>query len=271
MATAHGDKLTSLRLLASPVLPMVFGFRAPFSAQLLVPIAVTFLIYVALIALFAYGAVKTHRENVSILYFVAIVFPFIYVLSSKAVYGAPRFALVLTPLLALLAAQLARSFPRAVALLAIVGAVSAITLYRMEEWFTATPPKTSYAHGVGPRHVSQWVPWNLGPLVSTLDRLHLDHVYTDYWIAYRLDFDTRERIVAASNYLRGVTFDHGQAIANAPPADRWPPYTLAVKRARHGFVFYRPIVNTSPIIPQLRSHGYRAYTVDTFVVYAPRA
>ena len=48
----------SLRLLVSPLLPMMLGLRAPLTAQLLVPSKVlTYAVYAGLIALFAYGAV----------------------------------------------------------------------------------------------------------------------------------------------------------------------------------------------------------------------
>ena len=44
-----------------------------------------------------------------------------------------------------------------------------------------------------------YAPRSFAPLIATLDRLGIDHVYADYWIAYRLDFATQERIIAAEN------------------------------------------------------------------------
>ena len=67
--------LRSLRLLASPTLPMLVGLRVPLSAKLLLPSALTYLVYVGLVALFIYGAYKVpasldlasvrHRSGVS--------------------------------------------------------------------------------------------------------------------------------------------------------------------------------------------------------------
>jgi hypothetical protein len=270
---AYGDKLRSLRLLASPVLPMMAGLRAPFSAELLLPKALTYLIYVGLGALVVYGAFKARHRNASILYFVVAVFPFVYVISPKTVWavGTPRFIIVLTPVLALLVSQLATRYARATAILALAAVISVVTLHRMDVWFRAVPGKTTNAKGLGPRHAVQWVPRDLSTLVSALDRLDLDHVYADYWLAYRLDFDTGERIIAAENRFTHLTFVRGQAIPSSPSGARRPAYELEVQRARHGFVFYRQISRSVPIIPQLERHGYRRYLVGSFVVYAPPA
>jgi hypothetical protein len=267
----YGDKARSLRLLASPVLPMMVGLRAPFSAELLLPAALTYLLYVGLVGLFIYGAFRTRHKNSSILYFVAAVFPFIYVISPKTVsaVGTPRFIVVLTPILALLFAQVATKYLRAVAILALAGVISVVTLHRMDVWFRAVPAQTTLAKGLGPRHTVQWVPRDLRPLISALDGLGLDHVYADYWLAYRIDFDTRERIVAVENGFTQVTFEGGQAIPSPQPDVRYPPYDREVQGARHGFIFYRQTVGSVPIITQLEQHGYGRYVVDSYIVYAP--
>jgi hypothetical protein len=267
----YGDYVRSLRLLASPSLPMMIGLRAPFSTELLVPAALTYLIYVAFAALFAYGAIKTRRSDASILYVVAAAFPFVYATSPKTILalGIPRYITVLTPVLALLFAQMATTYARAAAILALACVVSVVTLHRMDAWFRGVPSPTSNARGLGPRHATQWVPRDLSRLTSALDDLGLRHVYADYWLAYRLDFDTHERIVAVESRFFGVTFDHGQAVPSAGPDVRYPPYESAVRSARHGFVFYRQIVDSIPIVSALARHGYRRHAVGSFVIYAP--
>ena len=267
----YGDRTRSLRLLVSPVLPMMVGLRAPFSADLLLPAALTYLVYVGLVAAFVYGAFRTRHRSSSILYVVIAVFPFVYVISPKTVYslGRPRFIVVLGPVLALLLAQLATRYVRAAAILALACVVTVVTLHRMDDWFRAPPSQVTHAKGLGPRHVAQWVPRNLGPLISGLDALGLDHVYADYWLAYRLDFDTRERIVAVENRFTNLTFERGQAVPSFQRDVRYPPYDRAVRRARHGFVFYRQTVGSVPIVAQLEQHGYRRYEVGSYVVYAP--
>ncbi len=54
---------------------------------------------------------------------------------------------------------------------------------------TATPSPTRTSMG-------RRLPRSLSPLVAELDRLGISRVFTNYWLAYRLDFDTNERIVA---------------------------------------------------------------------------
>jgi hypothetical protein len=109
----------------------------------------------------------------------------------------------------------------------------------------------------------QAVPRDLGPLLSALDRLGLEHVYADYWLAYRLDFDTRERIVAVESRFA--------ALPSSREDVRYRPYERAVKRARHGFVFYRQTVGSVPMVPQLEQQGYRRHVVGSYVIYAPAA
>lgn len=268
----YGDKLRSLRLLASPVLPMMTGLRAPYSAELLVPpAALTYLIYVALIALFVVGAVRAWHRDASILYVVTAVFPFVYALSPKTSVslGTPRFIVVLTPVLVLLLAQLATSYRRALALLVITGVVSVVTLHRMDDWFRGTPRTVTHADGLGPRHTVQWVPRDLGPLIAELDRLRLRHVYAEYWLAYRLNFDTDERLVAAGNAFQDVSVVDGQAVPSTPEPDRYPPYGREIRDSRHGFVFYRQILDSIPIVRKLERAGYRRHDVGSFVVYEP--
>jgi hypothetical protein len=133
-------------------------------------------------------------------------------------------------------------------------------LRRMDTWLTAARP-----------HWPPSVPRDFSPLISTLDTLGLDRVYANYWIAYRLDFETQERIVAAElpGVIDGVTFDHGRAIPSPDLPGRYPPYRREVRAVRHGFVFFRNTLRASPIARQLTAHGYRRYPVGPFIVFAP--
>jgi hypothetical protein len=244
------------RAFVSPVLPMMVGLRAPLSQERLLPAAMTFLAFAVLAALFVYGAYRTRHKNSSIIYLVAAVFPFIWAVSPRTFFGMdPRYVVVLTPVLALLAAQAVTTWWRAAAIIALLGAVSIVTLHRMEP----VPPPQPMA------------PRNIDPLIRTLDRLGLNRVYAKYWVAYVLDFDTRERIIAVENKFNSVTFTNGQADVPDDPVVRYAPYQREVRDARHGFVFFRDGLSSVPIVPLLTRHGYRPYTVGPFVVYAPPA
>ena len=209
----------------------------------------------------------------SILYVVAAVFPFVYVLSPKTslALGTPRYLVVLTPVLVLLVAQVATRYYRAVALLALVAVISIVTLHRMDDWFRDTPRPITQATASGLAHTVQLVPRDLGPLVAGLDALGLDHVYTDYWLAYRLDFDTKERIVAVEDRLTSLAVRDGNVVPARRETVRYPPYEREVRGARHGFVFYRSLVDSAAVVPKLERLGYRRRDAGSFVIFAPPA
>ena len=246
-----------LRAFVSPLLPMMIGLRSPFTAQLLLPHLLAYLVYAILLVLFVIGAIRTRRRNASILYAVAIVFPFIYAIAPQTRNTVePRYIVMATPILTLLLAQLATTYPRAISGLLIACVVSTVTLHRMDE--AVSRPNQLDA-----------VPRDLSPLVSTLDRLGLDRVYAAYALAYRLDFDTNERILAVHNGLDTATFSHGQVTPPPDPFPRRADWEGEIASARHGFVLFRQDVPRVLIVPQLERRGYRRYRVQNFVVFAP--
>ena len=250
----------SLRLLASPVLPMTLGLRSPFSQDLFIPsAALTYLVYAGLLALGVYGAVRTRHSSASLLYTVAAVFPLLYAIDRRTSFisGWPQYTVVVTPILALLLAQLGTRYVRGVALIAVAGAISVVSVPRMQAWFEKPQP-------------IPYAPRDFSPLIATLDSLGVDRVYADYWIAYRLTFATRERIVAIENRFDAVTFRNGRATLPSDPGVRYRPYERKVAAdAEHGFVFFRRTLRSVPIAGQLERHGYERHTVGPFVVFAP--
>src|SRR5262249_57699255 len=82
-------------------------------------------------------------------------------------------------------------------------------------------------------------PNDFRPLINTLDRLGVRYVYSTHWVAYRLAFETDERIIGVKNDFTGVSFSHGQAQpALNPFFIRYPPYERAVRRHPHAFVLH---------------------------------
>jgi dolichyl-phosphate-mannose-protein mannosyltransferase len=252
---AHG-----LRILASPLLPMMLGLRAPLGQELLLPGPLTYAVYAGALALFAYGAVVTRARNVSILYAVAAVFPLIWPISHRVTVltSAPSFLIVLSPVLALLVAQLATTELRGVLVLAAALVVSIVSIDRMDAWL-----------GSGQPHWPPTVPRSLSPLVTTLDRLRLDRVYANYWIAYRLTFDTDEHVVAAQYPYKGLRLECGRAEPAPAAPGRYAPYQREVRGSPHGFVFFRSDPLDRGVLRTLARGGYRRQSVGPFLVYAP--
>jgi hypothetical protein len=243
-----------LRIFLSPLMPMILGIRHIGTQARVLPEALTLLLELILALLFAYGALRSIRRNVSILYVVAVVFPFVYAISGFTIESSdPRYLVVLTPVLALLFAQLATTRIRGAALLALGAVVSIVILH------TAIVQH--------PREVDP--PRDFRPLISTLDRLGVHYVYSSHWVAYRLAFETNERIIGVKNdWSHGVHWTGTQATPGPDLFIRYPPWERAVAEHKHAFVFYRD--QLPPIVPQLRHFGYRAVDVGPLVVYVLR-
>jgi hypothetical protein len=250
---AHSTYWHRLRVFVSPLLPMILGVREPGTQRLLLPHLLTDLVLAILAGLFAYSAVRAiraYRGNTFILYVVALAFPFVYAISAYTIESAdPRYLVVLTPVLALLLAQLASTRVRGAALLAL-GTLVSVGLVHI-----------AIVH----HHPEVDPPRDFRPLISTLDRLGVHYVFSSHWVAYRLAFETNERIVAVKNNWEYVTWDGKQAQPKVPAFIRYAPYERAVRGHRHAFVFYRD--QLPPIAADLRRFGYRTTVVGSLVVY----
>ena len=253
--------MRSLRILISPILAMTVGLRAPYSATLLIPSGiVTWLIYVGLLAAFGWGAWKFRNTNVSLFYAIVLVFPFLYAIPRKSSYitGFPQYTTVLTPVLALLFAQVATRYWRSVAVFAVAILIAVVSIPRMEAWVRQP--------GTPPGFLS---PRSFQPLADELDRMQIKDVYADYWIAWRLNFDMRERIVAVENWSREVTFPGGKAVPGVDPTVRWPPFDRQVRAApRNAFVYWTETYKDVTIVPALVAHGYQPTVVGPWVIFA---
>jgi hypothetical protein len=247
-----------LRVFVSPLLPIMLGLRYPFSQATVLPGPLSNFVYgitVVLVAVVAYRLLK-RRPNVSMLVVVALVFPFLYAISAWTVESSdPRYLIVLTPVLALLLAQLAIRPLAGVALVLAVGAVTGNTLHN---FYRDAQAQAAAAAGA---------PADFKPLIRTLDRLGVHYVYSTHWVAYRLAFETNERIIAVKNDMTSVTFAHGQAQPALSFFIRYPPYERKVAAGRHAFVFYRDSLASIPIVKPLERYGYRPHVVGGVVVY----
>jgi hypothetical protein len=251
-----------LRIFFSPLLLMALGLRSPYTAAPLVPRLLMYLLYAVLLGAFVLVGWKRRHDNVSLLVWVALSFPVVWAFSRRAISleSAPTFLIVLMPVLALLVAQAATTRPRACALVVVGCVVSVVTLHRIDAWaqtFQPVPP------------VPPPTPRNLGPLISTLDRLDLRDVYANYYIAYRVEFETKERIVAADIGYTGATLVPGGTRLVTTSILRWAPYERAVAAAkRYGVVLFRG--EASPVVARrLEAGGFRRVVVGEFVVFAP--
>jgi len=218
------------------VLPTWLGLRIPFSLEWLVgrPLGIL-LLGVSLAGL---GVLLVRRpRSVGPLLIVAAAFPFLYALSSYTYYfREPRYLVIVAPVSALLLGCLAVRRRATLLVVPVVLALSVAGLVRMER------------DGL---HAPLALPRDLSPLLSVLEREHVDRVLANYWLAYRVTFESRERVIATS-----TGFVRYQPHDRLVRAERYPARVFLhgsrvdAKRAR-----------------ALRALGYRRLESEDFVVY----
>jgi hypothetical protein len=250
-----------LRLLLSPVLPELLGLRIYFSATWIVPALLGVALYAALYALLAYGAYRAWNTRTLLLYLVAATFPFLGAISPKEnLTTDPRYGVVIAPVLALLVAQLARSAISGAVILALGVIVTSIGLHGADRIVKQGTPK---GDGFPP------TPRSLAPLITTLERLHVKRAFANYWIAYRLDFDTHNRIVSVENGFDGLIEQDGELVPTFDPRVRYRPYDRAVRAGPHAYVFFKTYLPQASILNELTAHGYKRHLSQVFVIYTP--
>jgi hypothetical protein len=240
VAGAHSTYLGRLWGFFRDVLPTWLGLRVPFSLQWLPTRAVG----VALLVLVLGGvaAVLLRRpRSLEPLLAITVSLPFLYALSRFAYYVAePRYLVLLSPVPALFLGRFAAR--RRAGALAAGGAVvlSVAGLVLMDrDHLTA-----SYAGGAR-------VPADMTPLVRLLERECADRVLANYWIAYRISFESDERVIATSTgFVRYVP--HDRLVRSSPhPAHVFVAESAADRRARNA----------------LERTGYRRLTAGGFAAY----
>lgn len=201
------------------VLPEWLGLRLPYSKDWLVWAPLGVALTVAALALLVVAFVRRPSRTEPLLV-IAAVYPFLYAATSFTFFtDEPRYLTFIAPVPALLLALLLRRPRVAVGALAVAVAWTALYLVRLEDQGRF-------------RYLGQ--PADMGPLISLLEEQGQDRVFADYWIAYRLDFESRERIVATSTgFVRNQEYDELVKAARDPAyvyVEGSPPDVAARRR-----------------------------------------
>lgn len=173
---------------------------------------------------------------------VLVAFPFLFAIPGASNYVVePRYGLMLAPVICLLVAVPVTTRARQIGVLALGTLLGVVTVSALlgradeePEFVDLSPPR-------------------LGALEETLDAAGVDRVYADYWIAYPLTFETRERIVGTPvDAVRSARFD-GMVRAEDPST----------------YVVFRGSARDRSLTTALRSGGHRYERVETreFAVY----
>jgi MFS family permease len=255
------SKLGHLHNLASAVLPMAFGLRLPSTVTWYPVVAVGLALYVlALLYLIWLVLKRPHRLGMFIL--ALLLFPVFYAFSPYTwLSSEPRYLTLLSPVLALLFVYPFRTASRAYVFFAVCIALAFGSFARINSQNVLTFHSDEIP-----------VPSNFAPVIAELDRLHIDRLYADYWIAYRIDFETDERIVAATGSPKyHLTRGRVRPIPNDDPGSegRYPKYRIEVDASREAAVLFahggKLERRTAPL---LRRAGYRHFLVHDIDIWA---
>ena len=211
------------------------------------------------------------RSDVSVLYAIAVVFPFVYAFSPLTTISFhPGYVVVFMPVIALLLVSWARRASQAVAVSAaamvvMASSVTTLSVAYAERSDTAPDEFRLLTHYP--------IPADFDPLVDRLDELGLRRVYADYWVSWRTTFETNERIISAymrPEALRASPQGYVTAARNPPSAaNRHPEYADIVDRvAAPAFVILKGLDPASTDYAALRDAGYKASPVGDLTIYS---
>jgi 4-amino-4-deoxy-L-arabinose transferase-like glycosyltransferase len=218
LAPGGGTYFSRFRGFFTATLPMALDLRVPFSLDWALGTVVSGLLLLAVLAWFGYLVLR-RRARLGPLVPVALAFPFLYAASSFAwLVEEPRYLVLFTPVLALFVGACLRR-PRIAAV--ALAAAFALSLTALE--------RTEGSHRYEIRTGQVDVPDDLGPLLDALDARGVRTVRANYWIAERITFESRERIVANSHRYPPFT---ERVNASADPARVFVAGTLGERRAR---------------------------------------
>jgi len=156
------------------------------------------IIYVVIVVVGAI-AVAVRRSKPWLLILVAVTFPLLWgAFPVSGVVGEGRYVMFLLPAVILLLVYAARHPVAQVLLLVAALAVSVDGVHRIRCCTSPGAPDVAM-----PRYT--------GSLIDALEAHHVKHFDADYWIAYRVTFETGERIIGSPRAFK-----------------RWPPFDREV-------------------------------------------
>jgi len=179
---------------ASGGLPLALGLKVPFTEEWLWPYIGPALYVVALGALTVALLLRLPPRaiHVGLLFAFPILFTLI---PASASVGRGRYFFFLAPPIAVALASLPQGTRGRIILMAIATGLTALGLFQVRNVSVSFVPPVE-------------------PLVEVLDREGVDNVVAGYWVAYKLTWETEERI-----------------LASPVDSNRYPPYMEEIRRA----------------------------------------
>jgi hypothetical protein len=229
----------NIRVLFRHGLPVALGLNV--IERWIVPVVFP-AVYVGIVVLGTIGLV-VRRSKPWLLILVAVAFPLLWgAFPISGVIGEGRYVMFILPAVVLLLMYAARHPALQVLLLVAALAVSVDGVHRIR--CCTSPPAPDVAM---PRHT--------GPLIAALDAHHVADFESNYWIVYRVAFETNERIVGTPQSFK-----------------RWPPYDRAVAADPHVTAVFVARSRQAQIYQLGLTRlgiGFKRFRAGDFVVYQP--
>lgn len=202
--TSGESRLESIGRFWTENVPMALGLRVPFSIRWLVP-RLALAIYLLALALGAWSLL-TRRRGAAFLAVGIGLYPLLFALNPINTTVEGRYLFLMSPLISLLVGHAARGRAAILGTFVVIVTITIGGLSAIPDGLSPTAPDIP-------------APIEMGPLISSLEAQGVDAVYSNYWIAYRLTFESRERVIAdASDYNR---FQPYEAFVRASPRAAW--------------------------------------------------
>lgn len=228
--------------------PMLLGVKVPY-AESWMPLGR--LVFVVVAVAVVAGAVRlgrAERRGPGLAVVATLVaYPMLAAVSPLAGYvGEGRYLVFVAPFVALALGAAATRIPIGVAAAALAGLALTTVIVLAE--LTAVP---------GPSAPDVAIPDDIGPLVELLDELGVRTAEADYWVAYRVTFESDEAITVATT--SGVI--------------RNDSYQDAVRSGADARIFVAGSGELDRFEAELAARGttYARYEVDGFVVFHLRS
>ncbi len=242
LATGRGSYTDHLNAIVTRGLPMIVGARQPHTERWL---PAGYGVIVPLVAICAVAAVLVlcGRNGVlrSPLVMVLVVFVPVHALAPSAYFvGSGRYFIFLAPTVAfLLVGATRRSMVLAAWVIVGLG-LTLVTIWDIRE--------------------SAVAPDSMTPVVTFLEEHGIHNVYAHYWVAYKMTWESGEKIIAASDF------------------DRYPPWNAQVRAAPFvAYVMYLPFSQDSARYVALteglvqQSIGFSTHEIGRYVIVIPAA
>jgi len=258
-----GTYTSRLRTFGLDTFPEMLALRVPFAVHWVVGRIVGTAAYFAVLAAIAAAAWIWRRHPASLLVAVVVAYPFLTALDPLTVTSdEPRYVFVLAPALVLLAATAASTLPRSVLLLVVAAVVSSVALAKWIDWRDARRPIDRYNTGEV----------DVRPAIAALERAGVDRAFAHYSVAYRMTFDTRERMIVSEADLSRLSVVAPGRVLPPVPTDytthRHPAYDRAVRSAaRFAYVFVQRQPELAADERLLRRERFSERRVGTLVVF----